>query len=144
MNLHFTIALLSLENIGPSADAGKMESQMKQSYGQQKRISLNISHVTKGQPKPCKQERWPWQGEGALRQTTITIQRIWYLLWLIWAGCVEQNVQHLSQTPSHRMGCQLAGDLQLQNGLKRKCKSWYHLDIISGDSVRTIWHLISS
>lgn len=33
MNLHFTIVLLSLENICPNADAGKLESQMKQSGG---------------------------------------------------------------------------------------------------------------
>lgn len=46
MNLCFTISLLSLENIGPSADAGKLESQMKQSYGEQK-LSFNISHATK-------------------------------------------------------------------------------------------------
>lgn len=83
MNLYFTVALLSLENICPSGDAGKLGSQMKQSYGKQKGISLNISHVTKAQPKPCKLERWPWQGKGALRPRTITIQRFWYLLWLI-------------------------------------------------------------
>lgn len=67
MNLHFTIALLSLENICPSADASKLESQMKQSYGQQRGTSLNISHAIKAQPKPCKLERWPWQDEGAMK-----------------------------------------------------------------------------
>lgn len=82
MNLHFTIALLSLENICPNADAGKTEVTDETIIGGQKEISLNISHVTKAQPKPCKLERWPWQDEGALRQMTITILKFWYL-WLI-------------------------------------------------------------
>lgn len=34
VNLHFTTTLLNLENICPSADAGTLESQMKQSYGE--------------------------------------------------------------------------------------------------------------